>query len=153
MNQADMIVGIPALVNCLVTVPFSLFFHYAYDVGPYIIHRGRQSHPQLPSPSRVEFGAGAGAADGGAQYLQYQGGFLGIRAFAGMLNPSEYFGALAFAFTMFRGRGSGRKGSNAAGGYDDVGSGNGHEMSRRERKRVEKGRGHHGRRYEHRGGV
>lgn len=172
MNQADMTVGIPALVNCLVMVPFSIFFHYAYDVGPYIIDRhGRPRSSRSPS-SRAEAGAAAAAE---AQYLRYQGGPLGVRAFTGMLNPSEFLGAIAFAFTMFRhrrgGAGAGKNGgsgSAAGGAYDDgdVSSGNrdgppggyeagydGHEMSRREQRRAEKaGRGHHGRRYEHRGG-
>ncbi|ROV91206.1 hypothetical protein VMCG_09374 [Cytospora schulzeri] len=132
MNQADMIVGIPAMVNCLIMVPFSIFFHYAYDVGPYIIDRHGGGHLSSSSPSRVEAGE--------AQYLQYQGGFMGIRAFTGMLNPSEYFGAIA---------------GNREGNYE-AGGGYGHEMSssRREQRRVEKnnGRRDHGGRYEHRGG-
>lgn len=160
MNEADMIVGIPAMVNCLVMVPFSLFFHYAYDVGPYIIDRrglGAQGGP--PSSSHA---AEAGVQPAEDEYLQYQGGFMGVRAFAGMLNPSEFFGAIAFAFAMCGRRGR-KQVSNATSGYDNVSSGNrepayeeagyGHEMSRRDRRRMEKGaRRDHGSRYEHRGG-
>ncbi|KUI66940.1 hypothetical protein VM1G_02451 [Cytospora mali] len=139
MNQADMTVGIPALVNCLIMVPFSIFFHYAYDVGPYMIDRNGHSRAE--------------AGQGEAPYLRYQGGFLGIRAFTGMLNPSEFFGAIAFAFAAFRDR---KQDVNARAGYDDSVSydtGYGaHEMSRRDQRRMEKqARRDHGRRYEHRG--
>ncbi|KUI59975.1 hypothetical protein VP1G_07199 [Cytospora mali] len=142
MNQADMTVGIPALVNCLIMVPFSIFFHYAYDVGPYIIDRN--GHARAAEAGQDE-----------AQYLRYQGGFLGIRAYTGMLNPSEFFGAIAFAFAAFRDR---KQDVNARAGYDDsvsydTGYGYGaHEMSRRDQRRMEKqARRDHGRRYEHRG--
>lgn len=115
MNQADMIVGIPAMVNCLVMVPFSIFFHYAYDVGPYIIDR--KHHDGGRSSSGAEAGHHPES-----EYLHYQGGFLGIRAYTGMLNPSEFFGAIGFAFTMLRSR---NKIANVGTGYDDVGGGSG----------------------------
>ncbi|PSR88690.1 organic solute transporter Ostalpha-domain-containing protein [Coniella lustricola] len=138
MSEADAVAGIPAVVNCVIMVPFSIFFHYAYDVGPYYIDR------------TVEAGR-----RGEADYLQYQGGFLGIRAFLGMLNPGEFFGAVAYAFKMSRAKreNGGRKGSMQDGtAFDTVTSsesrdlGNSHEMSRRDQRRP----GQHSRRYDHR---
>lgn len=123
LNEADVTFGIPALVSCCLMVPFSIFFHYAYDVKPYIISRN-------PDPEA-------------AQYLHYQGGFLGIRAFTGFLNPSEVLSAMAFTFTLL----SKKKSGNSSAGYDSV-EGQ-HQMSRREQRRADKGGGH-GRRYEHR---
>lgn len=155
MNQADVSVGIPAMVNCLILVPFSVFFHYAYDVGPYMIDL--KSVPEHGDP---------------AHYLHYQGGVLGIRAFLAMLNPGEILGAIGFMFTMRsqRRRGLRRDNNNhhhraangATGGgrgYDTVTSTDGrdagvaHEMSRRDQRRVDKhGPGDRSRRYDHQRG-
>lgn len=125
MSQADVTVGIPAIVNCLIMVPFSIFFHYAYDVGPYMIGR-RHHHPEGGYPSEHSY----------AQH--YQGGFLGIRAFAGMMNPRELLSAIGFVFKM----GPPKKSSTtpapyggAAGARDD---GYAHEMGRREQRRIGK---------------
>lgn len=141
MSQADVTVGIPAIVNCLIMVPFSIFFHYAYDVGPYIIGR-RRHHPEHGATSQY--------------YPQhYQGGFLGIRAFAGMMDPRELLGAIGFVFKM--GPAKPKKGivTPARRGYDTVGGGGhdgaaeggySHEMSRREQRKVDKlarGDGHY----------
>lgn len=76
------------LVNCLLMIPFSLFFHYAYDVRPYHLDRvlDQESLPingQLSPPVR------------------YQGGPLGIRAWFQMWNPTEVVSAIFFSFTMF----------------------------------------------------
>lgn len=139
MNQADVSVGIPAMVNCLILVPFSVFFHYAYSVGPYIIDQ----HP--------------GSERGDPRYLHYQGGFLGIRAFLGMVNPSEILGALAFMFTMRRRRTSNAKRNVSGRGYDTVTSHESpdtvqaHEMSSRDQRRMDKyDRSHHAPRYDQR---
>lgn len=79
MSEADVVTGIPAIVNCLIMVPFSIFFHYAYDVRPYIIDR------------HIESGRGN---------VRYLGGPLGMRAFAGMFDPGEILGAVGFVFKM-----------------------------------------------------
>lgn len=141
MNQADVSVGIPAIVNCLILVPFSVFFHYAYSVGPYIISSDRH-----------------GGEPGHHPEVRYQGGFLGVRAFARMLDPRELLGAIGFMFRMKK-RG-GQKGlKNAANGYNTVTSSDGrdgapgseHQMSRRDHRRVDKyaARGNeHSRRYD-----
>lgn len=143
MNQADVSVGIPAMVNCLILVPFSVFFHYAYDVGPYII-----DHKSVPE-------------HGEPQYLHYQGGFLGGRAFLGMLNPGEMLGAIGLMFKMVRGR---RRQSDLPGrGYDTATStegrdaGRAHEMpssGRRDQRRMDSkhGVGGHSRGYDQRRG-
>lgn len=127
MNQADVSVGIPAIVNCLILVPFSVFFHYAYDVGPYIIDR--KSIPEHGEP----------------QYLHYQGGFLGIRAFLGMLNPSELLGAIARVFKWRGHRQSTRNNTSNIGRRHDAATsteardaGPPHEMSRRDHRRMDK---------------
>ncbi|KAF3763451.1 hypothetical protein M406DRAFT_357098 [Cryphonectria parasitica EP155] len=140
MSEADAVAGIPAIVNCCLMVPFSIFFHYAYDVGPYIIGR-----------HHVEAGRGD------SRYLHYQGGFLGIRAFTGMLNPSELLGAIAFAFKMGRGSNSSSSMNGNSRGFDTVTSsesrdrGYSHEMGRRDQRRMNKyGRGDHSGRYDHR---
>jgi hypothetical protein len=66
------------MVICLQMVPFALFFPYSYRVSPYI---------------------NAGP---------YKGGFLGARAWLGVLNPMEILHAIKFAFdmaTQFRSKG------------------------------------------------
>lgn len=133
MSQADVTVGIPAIVNCLIMVPFSIFFHYAYDVGPYMIE-GRHHHPEGGYPSEHSY----------AQH--YQGGFLGIRAFAGMMNPRELLGAIGFVFKMGPPKKSGDSAAlnGGAGSHDD---GYAHEMSRREQRRIGKHAPHTGGNY------
>lgn len=129
MNEADVTVGIPAIVNCLVMVPFSIFFHYAYDVGPYIIGH-RQHHP-----------AEGGHFSQGNYPQHYQGGFLGIRAFAGMMDPRELLGAIGFVFKMGPPKRHGGGGSVAVNGrHGERGHDGGyaHEMSRRGERRVDK---------------
>lgn len=148
MNQADVSVGIPAMVNCLILVPFSVFFHYAYDVGPYMLDTNDRSK------SVPEHGEPA------APYQQehyYQGGVLGIRAFLGMLNPGEILGAIALMFKILRCGGRRRRTTNATvgRGYDTVTSTEGrdrHELGRRDRRRMDKhGASDHSGRYDQRG--
>lgn len=138
-----MVTGIPAIVNCLIMVPFSIFFHYAYDVRPYIINHHSQ-------PERGE-----------SRYLHYQGGPLGIRAFAWMLDPGEILGAIGFVFKMGK---QGAPGKSAAGQTSATGRGFGtmtsnesrdagpaYEMSGRDQRRLDKhGRVDNSRRYEQR---
>lgn len=130
MSQADVTVGIPAIVNCLIMVPFSIFFHYAYDVGPYIID-GRHRRAEGGHFSQHNYPQ------------DYQGGFLGIRAFTGMVNPRELLGAIGFVFKMGPPQKSGGGGGSAAvnGRYGGGGGHDGeyaHEMSRREQRRMDK---------------
>lgn len=71
MSEADVVVGAHATLNCVIMVGFSIFFHYAYSVTPYIVDE--QVDPE----------------NGSSEDQHYQGGFLGIRAWVGMLDPSE----------------------------------------------------------------
>lgn len=87
LTYADTKVGIPTLIQSLIMIPFSLFFHYAYTYKPYVI-----------DPSRPF--EGAHGKIGGFR-PSYQGGFFGIRAYLYALNPSETFAAIGFAFTLF----------------------------------------------------
>lgn len=136
MNQADVSVGIPAVVNCVIMVPFSIFFHYAYDVGPYIIDRHAESE------------LGGGGHHSTHQYQKYQGGFLGIRAFTGMLNPGEILGAIAFVFRMGKKskrsysldseEGAAQGYAPAAGQAEQLDAGYAVEMNRRDQRRMDK---------------
>lgn len=100
------------MVMALLTVPFSIFFHFAYDVKPYYLENAGKHMPlaqaDLESGST---GSGAGSPAPaakpagpytavGAAGTRYQGGFLGIWAFLGMLNPSELISGFIFGFTM-----------------------------------------------------
>lgn len=141
MSEADVVTGIPAVVNCLIMVPFSVFFHYAYDVRPYLIDRHLES-------GRSE-----------SHHVRYQGGLLGMRAFAGMLDPGEILGAIGFVFKMgkqgapgkrtpARASGSGRDFGNLTNNESHA-AGLSYEMSGREQRRVRKpGRVDNSRRYE-----
>lgn len=87
MSEADVVVGAHATLNCIIMVGFSIFFHYAYSVTPYIIDK--QVDPE----------------GGASQDQYYGGGFLGIRAWIGMLNPAEIISATAFIFSSGQPRG------------------------------------------------
>lgn len=144
MSEADAVTGIPAIVNCLIMVPFSIFFHYAYDVRPYIIDR----HPE--------------SGRGESHYSHYQGGPLGIRAFAGMLDPGEILGAIGFVFKMRKQGAPGKSASALTSGSRGFGTvtsnesqdaGPAYEMSGRDQRRLDKhGRFDKSRRHEQRNG-
>lgn len=82
MSEADVVVGAHATLNCVIMVGFSIFFHHAYSVTPYIIDE--QVDPE----------------NGSSQDQHYQGGFLGINAWVGMLNPMEIISAAASIFNL-----------------------------------------------------
>ena len=73
------------MVLCLEMVPFSIFFHYAYDVKPYLL-RSQDAEAQPMTATTSSF---------------YQGGILGIRAWLAFLNPAEIIQAIMFAFSMY----------------------------------------------------
>lgn len=81
MSEADAVVGAHATLNCIIMVGFSIFFHYAYSVSPYIIDK------------QVSSDTGCSPQD-----EHYWGGFLGVHAWIGMLNPSEVISAAASIF-------------------------------------------------------
>lgn len=76
-------------------VPFSIFFHYAYNVGPYIL-RSHGYDPKVQEsaagnyqkPSEVSISQG------------YEGGPLGVRAWLGLFNPMEMLRAIKFGLNM-----------------------------------------------------
>lgn len=86
LSYSDVTVGIPLLVNCLLMVPFSVFFHYAYDVKPYKLssYAEQESWPMDPAglPPR------------------YHGGPLGIKAWFQVWSPVELISAIFFSFKM-----------------------------------------------------
>lgn len=81
MSEADVVVGAHALLNCIIMVGFSIFFHYAYSVTPYLIGKEGDSETGCRSEER-----------------HYRGGFLGVHAWVGMFNPMEIIGAAASIF-------------------------------------------------------
>ncbi|KAJ5934092.1 hypothetical protein N7466_003639, partial [Penicillium verhagenii] len=97
LSYADVNIGIPNLVICLQMVPISVFFYYAYGVGPYKIKQGDEIH---------DFGFQEGAI-GNYQKVprvrnisNYQGGVLGMRALVSLFNPMEICRAIKFGFKM-----------------------------------------------------
>lgn len=94
------------MVMALLTVPFSVFFHFAYDVKPYYLENAGKHLPLAQadlesggSPAPAHKPAGAYSAVG-AVGTRYQGGPLGVWAWLGMLNPSELISGFVFGFTM-----------------------------------------------------
>ncbi|KAK7696778.1 hypothetical protein SLS64_014228 [Diaporthe eres] len=81
MSEADVVIGAHATLNCIIMVGFSIFFHYAYSVTPYIIDK--------------QVGSETGCSPQDKRYL---GGFLGVYAWIGMLNLMEVIAAAASIF-------------------------------------------------------
>lgn len=115
--------GIQTMLVCIEMVPFSIFFHWAYDVAAYDLSKAR------PLPlSDIASGRGGSsrtsAEEGYAGYDQsrlvqpmkqsnqgndfrfnngtgaYHGGPLGIKAWVGLLDPREIIHAIQFSFVM-----------------------------------------------------
>lgn len=81
MSEADVVIGAHATLNYIIMAGFSIFFHYAYSVTPYIIDK--------------QVGCETGCS---SQDKHYRGGFLGVHAWIGMLNPMEFISAAASIF-------------------------------------------------------
>ncbi|KEF56161.1 uncharacterized protein A1O9_07742 [Exophiala aquamarina CBS 119918] len=122
LTYADVNMGIETMLVCVEMVPFSIFFHYAYDVAAYDLTKCR------PLPlSDIASGASSRSSveEGNAGYeLQsrlvqpikqsnqreqsrfgnrsgaYYGGPLGIKAWAGLVDPREIIHAIQFSFVM-----------------------------------------------------
>ena len=84
MTYADLSVGIPSLLSCLEMVPISLIVVWAYPVGPY----------------RVQSSNARQGSGNDCNRISYQGGFLGVKAFIGMMNPSDAINGTAFAVKL-----------------------------------------------------
>lgn len=107
LSWADDFIGIPVLIIALLTVPFSVLFHFAYDVETYklenvdrfipLAHRDVESGSSelsgVPKPGEVHVGVSSAGSS-------YQGGFLGLWAWLAMLNPSELISGFVFGLTM-----------------------------------------------------
>lgn len=108
------------MIVCIEMVPFSIFFHWAYDVGAYDLSKARplplahMGASGTNSPHDPENGYhrvdqyqmeqqklqqdyyNHPAANGGAYY----GGVLGIKALMTVVNPMEILRAIQFGFSM-----------------------------------------------------
>ncbi|KAE9377553.1 hypothetical protein N431DRAFT_451734 [Stipitochalara longipes BDJ] len=80
LTYADLNIGLPNMVTCVVMVPLSIFFPFAYPSRPY--HISRYAAPEDMTPT------------------YYHGGFLGWRAWVASMNPQETWKAIFFAFSM-----------------------------------------------------
>lgn len=89
LSYTDKEIGIPLLLVSCELVVFSVFFQYAYSVTPYSL----TSHKPLSHSDN-------GEAHHAAKGERYHGGFLGIKAWFHMLNPSEFISAFMFTFHM-----------------------------------------------------
>ncbi|KAJ6005225.1 hypothetical protein N7451_003169 [Penicillium sp. IBT 35674x] len=97
LSYADVNIGIPNLVICLQMVPFSIFFHYAYNVGPYILTHASQRY----DPKGQESAAGNYQKSSEVSISHgYEGGPLGVRAWMGLFNPMEILRAIKFGLDM-----------------------------------------------------
>lgn len=104
LSWSDEYIGIPVLILALLCVPFSLFFHHAYSVSPYYLARASQHKPLAD----VETGYAA-SSNVNPVGTRYQGGPLGIWAWAGVFNPSEFLAGLRFGLRMGSGSSSTRR--------------------------------------------
>ncbi|EXJ86832.1 hypothetical protein A1O3_03786 [Capronia epimyces CBS 606.96] len=98
LTYADLYLGIQSLIICVLMVPLSVFFWYAYSIQPYRIRHTTKSVSDGD-------GDGDGVWEPTQEYhplrpLSYQGGFLGIRAWLAMLNPSDIIQAFGFCFDL-----------------------------------------------------
>lgn len=80
LSYNDIYYGIPSILICGEMIFFALFQIYAYSARPYFL---------TSFVSTAESQSGLKPAN-----LRYQGGFLGIRAFAAAFNPREILSGL-----------------------------------------------------------
>ncbi|KAK8054963.1 hypothetical protein PG993_000190 [Apiospora rasikravindrae] len=97
LSWSDEYIGIPVLILSLLCVPFSVFFHHAYSVSPYYLERASLHKPLADAETGYD-----AAADNGVNPVgtRYQGGPLGVWAWAGIFNPSEFVAGLRFGLKM-----------------------------------------------------
>merc|ERR1711939_1228253 len=95
LTYADVNFGIQTMLVSIQMVPFSIFFHWAYDAAAYDLSKARplplsQMGGGRDSPNELD------AENGGGYY----GGTLGLRALLTILNPMEIVRAIVFGFSM-----------------------------------------------------
>jgi hypothetical protein len=83
LTYADIYIGIPNMIICILMVPLSVFFHYAYSCQPYLTSNPVSADTNTAQP-----------------IPHYQGGFLGRKAWLRTASPGEILRAIAFAFSM-----------------------------------------------------
>lgn len=114
LSFADVNMGIETMLVCIEMVPFSIFFHWAYDVAAYGISKPRplplseitsrnsgdcEAYSGLVNSTQQQSGYGKDNRyhnNAGA----YHGGFLGVKAWASVLDPREIIHAILFSFVM-----------------------------------------------------
>jgi Organic solute transporter Ostalpha len=72
LTWADINIGLPIMIICILMVPFSLFFYYAYSVKPHLINKS--SYP-------VEHGKYEPITP-----LQYEGGLFNLKMWFSLLS-------------------------------------------------------------------
>ncbi|KAI1629515.1 organic solute transporter Ostalpha-domain-containing protein [Exophiala viscosa] len=117
LTWADVNFGIQTMIVCIEMVPFSIFFHWAYDVAPYDLSKARPlplaqmgGQGGTSSPHDPETGSqGVDQYRMEQQKMQhdyynqpggYYGGFMGSRALLTVVNPMEIVRAIMFGFSM-----------------------------------------------------
>ena len=101
LSWADEYIGIPVLILSLLCVPFSVFFHHAYSVSPYYLERASLHKPLAACDPETALPSGPAAVHNiNPVGSRYQGGPLGVWAWAGIFNPSEFIAGLWFGLQM-----------------------------------------------------
>lgn len=98
MTYIDSLMGLPTMIICVQMVPFCCFLLYAYQTKPYEISNApRTLRPQ--EYSSLESDGDEETLMSGFQ-KRYQGGYLGLHAWAVYLNPLELFNDVRSAYRM-----------------------------------------------------
>ncbi|KIW13181.1 hypothetical protein PV08_08368 [Exophiala spinifera] len=110
LTWADVNFGIQTMIICVEMVPFSIFFHYAYDVGAYdlskprplpLAYMGARPSPDSDSettyaPQHMQTNSHSHSHSGEGYY----GGPLGVWAWITVFNPMDILRAIVFGFSM-----------------------------------------------------
>ncbi|PSR83901.1 organic solute transporter Ostalpha-domain-containing protein [Coniella lustricola] len=113
LSFADVFTGIPVLITALLAVPFSVLFHFAYNVEPYYLQNVDANAPLTVREATTTTTATTTTATTTTATTitttihttttaesSYHGGPLGIRAWMGVLDPSELLSGLKLGVTM-----------------------------------------------------
>ncbi|KAH0844673.1 hypothetical protein AYO21_02004 [Fonsecaea monophora] len=116
MTYADVNFGIETMTTCILMVPFSVYFHYSYDVSPYDITKPRMLPLSEIPPEYIDDSRSSqegltgrnGSQESFNQHRhmahetggQYYGGRFGVKAWATVVDLREILKAIQFSFTM-----------------------------------------------------
>ncbi|OJJ47327.1 hypothetical protein ASPZODRAFT_16007 [Penicilliopsis zonata CBS 506.65] len=81
LTWADVNIGLPTMIICILMVPISVFFHYAYGIKPYKLHK---------NPRQVEQGDYANM-----QPARYEGGLFNIRMWLSLFSIRSLIRAMS----------------------------------------------------------